>query len=208
MIDLLLNQLNYFGELNLFEIKIVKKYFDEAIIETNFCQEKISKERQTYDYFNSHYSMLFLYKLSHLIFINETEINYSKNVSEKLYLLNRMLNGLDLYYKIKMPKIFLIGHGLGTVFSNATYSENLVVYQNVTIGVQNDKYPIIEKDVIIYPNCTIAGDCIIGENSVIGSGCTLINKSIPKNTICYIKNGSLLIKENLTTEIRKYFLID
>jgi serine O-acetyltransferase len=119
-----------------------------------------------------------------------------------------MLNSIDLYYKIQMPEHFLIGHGLGAVFSKACYGNYLVVFQNVTIGVQDGLYPSIGDKTVIYPNCIIAGKTIIGENSVIGAGTKLINKTIPDCSLVFEKDGNLCVKQNTQSEIEKYFRIN
>lgn len=205
MVEILLNQLAFFGELSVNEKELINAYFSSAKNLVDNCQNRIVKERRTLNYFNSHYSMMFLYKLARIIYQKEPHINSSDSVNEKLYLLNRMLNAIDLYYKIDMPDLFLIGHGLGSVFSHAKYSEYFVVYQNVTIGMQDGKYPEIGERVVIYPNCVVIGDCRIGNNSVIGSGTSLINKSIPDNCVAFEKDGKLTIRENRKNEIKKYF---
>jgi serine O-acetyltransferase len=207
MVEVLLNQLSFFGELSVNEKKLVNTYFSLAKKSVDNCQERIVKERRTLNYFNSHYSIMFLYKLARIIYQNEPLKNCSDSVIEKLYLLNRMLNAIDLYYKIDMPDYFIIGHGLGSVFSRAKYSEYLVVYQNVTIGMQDGKYPEIGERVVIYPNCVVVGNCRIGNNSIIGAGTSLINKSIPDNCVAFEKYGKLIIRENRKSENEKYFIL-
>ena len=199
------SQLSFWGTLSEVQIGILKCYAPIALDQSNNTQDMIISLRRTHNYLNSHYSMIFLYNLSRLICVSEPPTSARNQLCDKLYLLNRMCNGLDLYYGFVMPEHFLIGHGLGTVFSRAEYGEYLVVYQNVTIGVQKGEYPKIGERVIIYGNCFIAGRCVIGANCVIGAGTKLINKTIAPNTIVYEKNGILQTKENCNQEILNYF---
>lgn len=86
-------------------------------------------------------------------------------------------------------------HGRGCTIVAAKICENVVIFQNVTIG-SNMKYnkinnewenvgnPIIARNVIIADGAKILGPIIIGENSVIAAG-AIITKDIPKNSIAY-----------------------
>jgi len=202
IINALINQLSFFGLLNNDELNFLHSNFEEAkkiSVESVSLYVGIPKE---FDFFQTHHHILFLYTFARLLY----ERNVSNNLCTRLYLLNRMINGIDLFYKIKMPKYFLLGHGLGTVFSGATYGNYLVVFQNSTIGIQDGVYPDIGDKVIVYPNCVIAGKTKIGNNCVIGAGTILINKTIPDNSIVY--GGEILqIKKNSKNLISKYFNI-
>jgi serine O-acetyltransferase len=198
-------QLSFFGEISTDEIEYLQSYFNEAYkisIEDIKLYANIPTE---FNYLQTHHSSLFLYKFARLLY----EKNGNYDLCTKLYLLNRMLNSVDLFFKIKLPKYFLLGHGIGTILSSgSTYGNYLVVFQNSTIGVQNGNYPEIGEKVIIYPNCVIAGKTTIGNNCVIGAGTVLINKNIPDNSIVHNNDsGSLHIKNNDKNLIKQYFNI-
>lgn len=86
-------------------------------------------------------------------------------------------------------------HGRGCTIVAAKICENVVIFQNVTIG-SNMKYnkvnnewenvgnPIIAKNVVVADGAKILGPIIIGENSVVAAG-SIITKDIPKNSIAY-----------------------
>ncbi|HHD9900022.1 TPA: serine O-acetyltransferase, partial [Klebsiella pneumoniae] len=80
----------------------------------------------------------------------------------------------------------LIPHPVGIVIGkNVVLGNRCTIYQNVTIGVRNnneDKYPVLGDNVIVYANACIIGDVRIGNNVIIGSG-SLVNKDIPDNAI-------------------------
>ena len=78
---------------------------------------------------------------------------------------------------LKLPHPFSVVIGRGCVLG-----KNVVIYQNVTIGQKNDKYPCIGDNCIIYPNTTIIGDITIGNNCVIGCN-SFINTSFPDNSV-------------------------
>jgi serine O-acetyltransferase len=200
IINVLVNQLSFFGLLNNAELNDLHNYFEEAknlTVESTSLYVGLPKQ---FNFFQTHHHTLFLYTFARLLY----EKNVSNHLCTKLYLLNRMMNGVDLFYKIKMPKYLLLGHGLGTVFSRAKYGNYLVVFQNSTIGVQDQNYPEIGDKVIIYPNSVIVGKTKIGNNCIIGAGTILVNKTIPDNSIVH---GSEVIRttNNSKNLIREYF---
>jgi serine O-acetyltransferase len=199
----LVSQVAFFGKLTRLEKSLVKRYILEAVTKTNETQSLVTSSHQTYDHLNTHYSTSMLYWLGNSIYSNES--NEALPICEKLYLLNRSINAVDLYYKINMPDHFLVSHGLGTVFSKSRYSNFLVVFQNVTIGVKDAIYPVLGERVVVYPNTTIVGACTIGSDTVLGTGLTLVDTDIPTNSIVYSKHGEILIKPNDGSEIGKYF---
>jgi serine O-acetyltransferase len=71
-------------------------------------------------------------------------------------------SAIDLGLNLPHPINIVIGSG-------AVIGKNVTIYQGVTLGQKNGKYPIIENNVIIYPNSIIVGKIRIGENSVIGA---------------------------------------
>lgn len=60
--------------------------------------------------------------------------------------------------------------------------KNCLVYQDVTIGQNKGKYPIIGNNVIIYSGAKIVGDVCVGDNSIIGANSVVV-KNIPENSI-------------------------
>jgi serine O-acetyltransferase len=195
----LTDQLRFFGSFEL-ESNDLLEASELALNQTSDAISKYKALPREFNIYQTHHNAMFLYKLSRALYLSDQE-----TLSEKVYLLNRMTNGLDLFYKIEMPQNFIIGHGLGTVFSRATYHEYLVIFQGVTIATQDSKYPEIGAKVVVYPNSVISGNTKIGENSVIGAGTILINKTIPSNSIVFNKNGQLTIKDNIRNEINRYF---
>lgn len=201
IVDTLSNQLSFFGKLTAEQMAAL---IDFSLKAKELTQDNLSLCRgipTVFNLFQTHHYTIFLYRLARLIYENGGQ----PDLCERLYLLNKMVNGVDLYYKINMPQYFLVGHGLGTVFSRAQYGNYLVIFQNVTIGTQDGIYPTIGEKVVIYPNSVVIGNSVIGENSVIGAGTILINKSISENSVVFQQNGVLTIKKNNRNEIQKYF---
>jgi serine O-acetyltransferase len=86
-------------------------------------------------------------------------------------------------------------HARGCTVISTKICENVVIYQNVTIG-SNMRYnktysewedvgnPIIGKNVIIADEAKVLGPVIIGENSVIGAG-AIVTKDMPAGSVAY-----------------------
>ena len=100
---------------------------------------------------------------------------------------------------LEMDKSILFAHhGRGSTIIASKICENVVIFQNVTIGTnmkfnkinkewENVGNPIIGKNVIIADGAKILGPIIIGENSVVAAG-AIITKDIPANSIAYSVN--------------------
>ena len=91
--------------------------------------------------------------------------------------------------------ILFAHHARGCTIIAAKICENVVIFQNVTVG-SNMKYnkktnewenvgnPIIGKNVVVADGAKILGPIVIGENSFVGAG-AIITKNIPANSIAY-----------------------
>lgn len=118
-----------------------------------------------FNHMNSDHYATFLYFLA-----NQAYLAGNIPLAERAFYLNKALNGLDLFYSVNMPNIFLLVHPVGSVIGNAKFSDYLVIYQNVTIGSDKDGiYPAFDGANVLYSGSSVIGDCRIGKNSVIGA---------------------------------------
>ena len=97
---------------------------------------------------------------------------------------------------IEIDKSVLFAHhARGCTIIASKICENVVIFQNVTIGTnlrfnklsnewENIGNPIISKNVVIADGAKILGPIIIGEDSVIAAG-AIITKDIPANSVAY-----------------------
>lgn len=150
--------------------------------------------------------MVFLYWLSRSLFLANPEHQETLDLAEKIFLLNRQMNSIDLHYGIQMPKHFFINHGLGTVLSRAVYGEHFSISQGVTVGVQDQKYPSFGDRVILLPNSIVVGNSFIGSNTIVGAGTVIVNKSIPENSVVFQLDGKLRIRERNFENDVEYFI--
>lgn len=102
-------------------------------------------------------------------------------------LLNNFFLGLDIPYNAKISGGIKIFHPIGIVIHGDFFiGRNLTIRQNTTIG-SIGKIPAVSsmicENVDIGANSIIIGDdIIISKNVIIGAG-TLVNKSIPENSV-------------------------
>jgi serine O-acetyltransferase len=112
----------------------------------------------------------------------------ARNLLEKLYCCEINCTEID-------KSILFAHHARGCTIVASKICENVVIYQNVTVGSnlrfnkvnnewENIANPIICKNVVIADGAKILGPVIIGENSVVAAG-TIITKDIPANSIAY-----------------------
>lgn len=155
---------------------------------------------QHFNCFHSLQYASFLYLLA-----NERSRNCGDmTLPERLFLLNRALNAIDLYYAVEMPQVFFISHGLGTVLGNVKYGERLVFFQNVTVGRVGDHRPEIGSNVVIYPGAVITGRTVVGDHCVVSAGTVLHNVQVPPHSIVRTENGKAVIQENRKDYIGLY----
>lgn len=142
--------------------------------------------------------MIFLYTLS-----NELYRVYGRNLlSDKVYYLNKIMNGVDMFYEIEMPKCWCAEHPVGSVMGRAKYGEGFFFYQCCTVGGTKDEegnisYPELEENVHMFANSSILGKCHIGKNVNIGAGTIVKNEDVLDNCTVFGQSPNLIIKRKI-----------
>jgi serine O-acetyltransferase len=134
-----------------------------------------------FDHLHSSQYCMFLYWLARGIWLREAD----RPLCNKLFGLNKALNGIDLFYEIAMPDIFFIGHSAGIVLAKATYGSHLVLYQNCTVGKNHGRAPQLGAGVILFPHAVVLGGARIGDRSVMAQGSTVIDREIPPHSLVF-----------------------
>ena len=134
-----------------------------------------------FNYLNSSQYCIYLYFLANTIWRNSGDAA----VPTRLFLLNKILNGIDLFYEIEMPSMFFIGHSVGIVLAKAAYGEHLVLYQNSTVGKNHGVAPVLEQGVVMYPNTAIIGRSRVRSGTILSQGVSIINCDTPGNCVAY-----------------------
>jgi serine O-acetyltransferase len=154
--------------------------------------------------FSDHYVM-YLYYLANSMW----QLHQDKKICNKLYYLNKTLHGLDCMFDTKLPDIFLIFHGVGTMLGKAEYNDFFVVLHGCTVGSHKGKSPVIGKGVAMAANSSVIGDCKIGDYSNIGTGVLIFNKDLKKSETAYVdtKSGCIEIQASKSSFSKSFFCV-
>lgn len=134
-----------------------------------------------FDHLHSSQYCIYLYFLANTIWRNHGDAE----LCTRLFLLNKTLNGIDIFYEVELPEVFFIGHSVGIVLAKVSYGDFLVFYQNSTVGKNHGVSPVVGSGVVMYPNTAIIGRCSVGERTVLSQGTGLINTDSPGNCIAF-----------------------
>ena len=132
-----------------------------------------------FDHLNGDHMAAFLYLVANSAWKTKSD----GVVPTKLFMLNKAMHGLDLYFSVTLPDIFLLVHPVGTVIGNATYGNHLVIYQNCTIGADAGVYPTFGEGTILYSRVSVLGNSTIGDDVVFAANSFVVNADIPAHSI-------------------------
>jgi len=166
---------------------VVDAHLDEALERMHVCINACAPWRvDQFNVLQSSQHCIFLYYLANTIYTRSGETA----AATRLFLMNKALNGIDLFYEIKMPAHFYIGHSVGIVLAKATYGDYLVLYQNSTVGRHKDQIPVIGDRVVLYPNTAVIGRSVIGDDAVLSQGTSAVNKTVPPGMLAFRAGGT------------------
>ena len=122
---------------------------------------------------------MWLYMLSNELFCQSGD----PGLCNKLFLLNKALNGCDIFYEVKLPDIFLLVHPLGTVLGRGEYSDYFVAYQRCGVGSNKDVYPTFGRHVVLRPGSAVLGNSRIGDCCQIATESLVLDRDVPDHTL-------------------------
>lgn len=189
------------------EKSVITDYLDLALekCESNFFASSnkyfkidmgVHSEKVRFNPYHSVQYMIFLYYLSHEIYVN----TQNSILCDKIYYLNKVMNSVDLFYAIELPQKFGAEHPLGSVMGRAKYGEGFFFYQGCTVGGTYGKngeiyYPVLGENVQMFANSSILGKCNVGDNVKIGAGTLIKNENIPSGSLVFGQSPQLIIKK-------------
>jgi serine O-acetyltransferase len=199
LLDYIIEQLKiFFPDKNLINKRDIEHYFDLTLQRTEFCFSQVKSKYFVVDsevYFNhlhaDHYAM-FLYFFSNTLYKSYQDLS----VCTKIFLLNKYLHGIDAFYEVELPDIFLFVHPIGTVLGRGKYSNYFLVYQRCNIGSNKDIYPILKEYVSLHPGSSVLGNCIVEENCKIATGSLLLDRNLEKNSLYIGTPLNFIIKKS------------
>lgn len=181
-----------------------------ALERTEYCfsfikeyTKEVNRNKQVlFDYMHSDQYAQFLYFFSNSLY----KLTGEDGICSKIISLNKALSGCFYSYKGKLPDIFYLMHPVGSIIGNATYSDFLVILQNVTINssdtsiVEGKKIETSElkigKGVFLGAGAQIIGYEEIGNRVSIGAGTTVYKEKIEDDCIVYRdKNGNMITRK-------------
>lgn len=192
--------------------------YNENIIESSdilsalerfqFCLAHISTKYYTQtldknDFYHSDKYAVFLYYLANTLYENN-----KIDCATQVYCLNKALHGIDIFYEVKLPKIFMLTHPVGSVLGRAKYGDYFCAYHNCGIGAtQKDSityYPTFGKGILMYTGSRVLGKCHVGENVIFGANAFIIDTDIPSNSVVvgvYPKHRILPNRHNVLASV-------
>jgi len=184
--------------------KAVDAHLDEALDRLHVCINGCAPWRM--DEFNvlqSSQHCIYLYYLGNTIFRRSGDTA----AATRLFLMNKALNGIDMFYELALPEVFYIGHSVGIVLAKATYGNHLVLYQGVTVGRHKDQIPSIGDRVVLYPGSSVAGRAVVEADCVVSQGVRVINKRVPAGSMVFAgdKPGELAFRPRPDDLLGEYF---
>lgn len=199
LVTLVISQLNiFFPDASTISADMIRTSSRTALERLEYCSKHINnkyyrRENQTlFNHLHADQYAMFLYFLSRELFDRTGQ----SSLCDKVYYLNKVLNGCDIFYEIDLPSIFMLVHPLGTVLGRAKYSDYLVVYQGVRVGSNHGKFPEISEFATLRPGSSIIGDCQVGRNVQFGVNALIIDTDVEKNTTVLGQKPNNVYKPN------------
>lgn len=133
---------------------------------------------------NPDFYPLLLHRLAHAFYSN------TPRVAVLLARLAKILTTTDIGPGAEIGGGCLIIHGIGLVIGNgAVIGSNSTLYHQVTIGTKwgildpaDKTYPVIGKNVTLFPGAKILGSVRIGDNAIVGANAVVI-EDVPPDVI-------------------------
>ncbi len=154
----------------------------------------------TFDVFHSDQYCMYIYVLSNLVYRDQGP----QALASKLFYLNKTLHGFNCMYDTVLPDVFWLVHVVGTVLGKAEYGNFLVVRQGCTIGALGGEYPVLGEGLVLSAGASIVGPCVIGDNVMIGPGCTVFKEDVPSNSLVTSVAGNT-IRQNSANAFSAHF---
>ncbi len=132
-----------------------------------------------------------------VLFLTSIAQNGGGKLKDKVFYLNKIMNGIDIFYDVELPEFFTLNHQVGSVIGRGKFSDGFSFIQNCTVGESFGKWPTIGRDCCMCAGSSIIGDCTIGDNVLIGANATVKNETIPSNVMVFGESPKLIVKKKI-----------
>lgn len=116
------------------------------------------------------------------------------DLAAKIYYLNKIMHGCELFYEVELPDIWLCDHPLGSVIGRGKIGNYFHFSQGCTVGNNKNKYPVIGEYVTMMSNSKILGDCVIGNNVILAANSYIKDRDVPDNSMVFGQDENIVIK--------------
>lgn len=126
---------------------------------------------------------MFLYLLANTAHLQAA----GDDLPAKVFLLNKALHGIDAFYEVQLPSVFLFVHPLATVLGRGVYADYLLVYQRCGVGSNHDVYPHLGEFTTLRPGSAVLGNSRLGRNCTVAAESLVLDRELAADSV-YIGN--------------------
>ena len=189
----------YFPDGRSIQAQTLQPHMDEALERTRRCFSGIEKkkfregDRVMFNYLHPDHYAMFLYLLSNTV----SRRDRGDPLAFRLFYLNKVLHGIDVYHDTQLPEVFQFMHPVGTILGHAKYGNFFCVYQGCSIGSgEDDVFPELGDYVVLYAGSSVIGRSKVGSNVVVGTMALVLDRDIPDNKVVRGGAGEVVILDN------------
>jgi serine O-acetyltransferase len=198
----------YFPDGSVISADTIRPYMSDALERTHVCFAGIEKkkfreaEQVMFNYMHPDHYAMFLYLLSNTVSRSDRE----NPLAFRLFYLNKVLHGLDVYHDTELPPVFQFMHPLGTILGQAEYGNYFCVYQGCSVGCdEQGVFPVIGEHVVLYAGASVIGRSRIGNNVVVGANVMLLDRDVPDSKVVLGGASDLQIRDNVRHVLERRF---
>jgi serine O-acetyltransferase len=145
----------------------------------------------TFDHLNTDQYAMFLYLLSNSVHRAAGD----PSLAAKLYALNKALHGIDAFYEVTLPDVFVFQHPVGTVLGRAHYADYFAVYQRCAVGSNLDgDMPVFDPGVTMFGGSAVIGRCHVGADACLSVGARVMDVDVPAGSLVFGHSPHLTFK--------------
>jgi serine O-acetyltransferase len=176
---------------------VLDQAIDMALGRSLHCFGHISNKyyqrdgRVTFSPFHSGQYCIFLYYLSNAI---SSHYPQHRSLADRIYYLNKVMNGLDIYHEVEMPAVFFLDHPVGSVMGRAQYADFFTFTHNCTVGNNKGAYPCFGEHVSMMSGAKVLGASDIGDHVILAANSFVKDTSIPPCSVVFGSSPSLVVK--------------
>lgn len=173
--------LNFWRILIVYPFLKLNKHKQKILNDLEFWTEKVIDIKNKSDFYKFGFLMVH-YPEFRCVFLNRLHRNPFMFLITKFLFTTKYLNCFINMPPENIGSGFHLQHGFSTVISAKCIGERCSVFQQVTIGYNGTKAPVIGNNVVICAGAIVIGGITIGDGAVIGAG-AVVTHDVPANAV-------------------------